>query len=102
MFPAVEEGTGPGQKDKRRCAEVGDPAGKEDPECDAAGRDAGKDTHVVDGHENHHRAANQIDGRDTGFRYGSGGLGNGKGEGPFIMRGHFISGVRRRLSRCMR
>ena len=34
----------------------------------ASGRKTGIDAHVIDGHHDHHRAADEIDGRDPGFR----------------------------------
>src|SRR5882724_4196651 len=62
MLPAVEENTGPSQKDKCRCAEVGDPACEEDSSRRASRRNAGIDSYVVDSHQDHHYAANEIDG----------------------------------------
>ncbi len=62
----MEEGTGPGQKDKHRRAEVRDPAGEEDPGRRAAGGQTGIDPHVVDGHQDHDRATDEVDRRDAG------------------------------------
>jgi hypothetical protein len=71
MPPAVEVRAGAGEKDESWSAEVGDPAGEEDARHGAAGRKAGEDPDVVDGHQDHHGATDQIDGRNPGD--GSGG-----------------------------
>src|SRR5580700_4823527 len=73
MFPGIEEDARPGQEDKCRSAEMRDPSRKEHfcgwPSC----RNPGKDAHMIDRHQDHHRAANEIDGRDAGFRRGRNG-----------------------------
>jgi hypothetical protein len=61
---AVEVGTGTGKEDERGRAEVGDPAGEEDARGGTAGWHAGVDSDVIDRHQDHHGAPDQIDGRD--------------------------------------
>src|ERR1035441_8583243 len=77
VLACIEEDTGAGQKDEGGSAKVGDPAGEEDSGRGAAGRNAGKDTYVIDGHQHHDRAADEVDGCDAGFRGGLSGEGSG-------------------------
>src|SRR5580658_6786234 len=61
MVPSIEEDTRPCQKDKCGSAEVSDPAGKENSGRRTTRRNAGKHPHVIDRHQDHRRAANEID-----------------------------------------
>ena len=68
MLARVQEDAGAGQEDECRSAEVRDPASEEDAGRWAAGGHAGKDTHVIDRHQDHHRSSNQIYRFDSQFR----------------------------------
>ena len=70
MLPAVEEDTGPGQENKCRRAEMGDPAGEENSRRWTTRRNARKHSHVIDGHQDHHSTANDVNGHDPGIRPG--------------------------------
>src|SRR5262249_38475549 len=61
MAASVEPGAGAGEEYERRRAEVGDPAREEDAGRGSASREAGVDADVVDGHEDHDRASDEID-----------------------------------------
>src|ERR1035441_7255638 len=77
VLACVEEDAGARKKDEGGSAEVRDAAGEEDSRGGAAGRDAGIDTYVIDGHQDHDRAADEVDGCDAGFRGGLSGEGSG-------------------------
>ena len=82
MFTGVEEDAGSGEKDESGGAEMRDPSGEEDSEGGAAGGKTGEDTNVIDGHDDHYGAADDIDGSDTGRGRGSGGNGGAHLEEP--------------------
>ena len=54
-----------GEKCEGRRDEVGDPARKEDRRPRAAGRHAGKDAYVIDGHEDHRHTPRDVDRVDS-------------------------------------
>ena len=64
MLARVQEDASAAQEDECRSAEVRDPAGEKDAGGRAAGGHTGKDPHVINGHQDHHGSANQIDGPD--------------------------------------
>src|SRR5262249_50241559 len=61
----MEVSARPGEEDEGRRAEVRDPAGEEDRRLGAARGDAGEDSHVIDRHEDHGGAAEEIDRGDA-------------------------------------
>jgi hypothetical protein len=65
MPPCVHERARAGQKNERWGAEVRDPPREEDPEGLSARWQTRVHTRVIDGHQHHHRAANDVDGRDA-------------------------------------
>ena len=68
MPAAVKEDAGSGQEDECGRAKMGNPAGEEDPGCLAASRNARINSHVIDGHQYHCRAANQVNRPDPSRR----------------------------------
>ncbi len=68
VLAAVEETAGSRQKNEGRRAEMGDPAGEENCRRRATRRNAGIHSHVVDRHEDHYRAADEVDGLDARSR----------------------------------
>ena len=63
---AVQKGAGARQEEESRRAEVGDPPGDEDRGIGPARGHAGVDPDVIDRHEDHHRAADDVEGDNTG------------------------------------
>ncbi len=68
VFAAVEEDAGSGEEDEGGRAEMRDPAGEEDSWCGASGRKARINSHVIDGHEDHDGAADEVDRLNARFR----------------------------------
>src|ERR1700722_2622302 len=71
MLAAVEEDAGSCEKYEGGSAEVGDPARKENTGGWTASWNAGINPYVVDRHQDHDCAANEIDGRDSRWRVDS-------------------------------
>src|SRR5207245_6703941 len=66
VLAAVEERACAREEDEGGRHEMRHPAGEEDPRGRATGWQPGIDTDMIDGHQDHHRAANQIDRGDAG------------------------------------
>ncbi len=66
VFAGVEEDAGSGEEDEGWGAEMRDPSSEEDSGSGAAGGQAGVHAYVIDGHDDHDGAADDVDGRDTG------------------------------------
>ena len=77
MLASIQEDAGPSKEDEGWGAEMGDPAGKEDPGSGATGGEARVDADMIDGHEDHDGSADYVDGGDAGSRRRSDDCGSG-------------------------
>ena len=68
MPPSVEKYAGPGEEDECGSAEVGNPAGEKYSRRSAPSRNSRIDPYVIDSHQDHRGAADEIDRADPGLR----------------------------------
>jgi len=81
VLAGVEEDAGSSQEDEGWGTEMRDPSGEEDSGSGATGGQAGVDAYMIDGHDDHDGAANDVNGCDAGTGswscYGGSGLKSG-------------------------
>jgi hypothetical protein len=65
VAPAVEPGAGAGEEEEGRRTEVRDPAREEDARRRSTGRDPREDPDVVNGHQHHDCAADDVERRNA-------------------------------------